>query len=260
MLDILPKLNLDETYAITTLPEQTSALRKMQIEGNKFSKTIKYVLGPYTGTALYPSAIKYFLKSRRIKKGDEIKSLKWRAGEWPGYLEIITNSGATIKSPKVYYNFLIPFFITRTSLQSMDFTNEFTDLSVGDAWSPKFEKQGKGFSVVLCRSVEMLSIIEEMVKKKIITFEEINEKRKRLGKIVPDYGYKPISITFSRKIVEVVIVCIFGLASTKLARWILSLIPEKIIGPVFNFLRLGWKDVSKPTKRKNLLEYEVLIK
>ncbi len=73
---------------------------------------------------------------------DGITSLKWRAGEWPGYLEIKTESGRLIRSNKFYYNYLIPFFITRNSLQNMDFANEFCDLSVGDAWSPRFEKAG----------------------------------------------------------------------------------------------------------------------
>ena len=37
-----------------------------------------------------------------------------------------------------------------------------------------------------------------------------------------------------------------------LARWLVAQIPERVIGPVFNKLRLSWKALSKPTKRKGL--------
>ena len=127
MLDILKKLDESKKYAITCLPEQSSALRAMQEKGYKPALQIEYILGPYTGTALYPEAIRTYLRSKKIKDNDEIKSLKWRAGAWPGYLEIKTKTGQILRSPKIYYNYLIPFFIT-ASLQSMDFTNEFADL------------------------------------------------------------------------------------------------------------------------------------
>ncbi|MCZ7666239.1 MAG: Coenzyme F420 hydrogenase/dehydrogenase, beta subunit C-terminal domain [Chloroflexi bacterium] len=34
----------------------------------------------------------------------------------------------------------------------MDFTNELSDISVGDAWHPRYEAQGAGFSVVAART------------------------------------------------------------------------------------------------------------
>ena len=85
------------------------------------------------------------MRSKGVSDDDAVTSLRWRAGEWPGYLQIQTASGREIRSKKVYYNFLIPFYITQASLQSMDFANEFADVSVGDAWSPRFESQGAGF-------------------------------------------------------------------------------------------------------------------
>ena len=67
-----------------------------------------------------------------------------------------------LTSKKVYYNFLIPFFVTQNSLQNMDFANEFCDLSVGDAWSPNFEAQGGGHSVITTRSDAMERVVQEM--------------------------------------------------------------------------------------------------
>ncbi len=282
MLDILRDLDPDKKYAITCLPEQSAALRVMQRQGFAPAMHIKYVVGPYTGTALYPAAIRCFLRSKRVKNEDAITSLNWRAGEWPGYLEIKTASGRVIQTPKVYYNFLIPFFVTQTSLQSMDFANEFADLAVGDAWSPVFEAQGGGHSIVVTRTPEMAAIVAEMQAKGLLELEEEdpskasdmhghmidfkkrggwlrNQWRRKTGRLAPDYGYKPAHIPASRILVEIVISGLFAVGKTKAARWMVSIIPESLIGPVFNHLRLGWKKASRPTKRKGLANFEVKI-
>ncbi len=282
MLDILKKLDDSKKYAITCLPEQSSALRAMQQKKYKPALQIKYILGPYTGTALYPEAIRTYLRSKKIKDNDEIKSLKWRAGDWPGYLEIKTKSGKILRTPKIYYNYLIPFFITKTSLQSMDFANEFADLAVGDAWSPKFESKGGGHSVVVTRTKNMEKIISQMNKKNILCLKQEeslkasdmhghmldfkkrgsyirNLLNKKVGKYAPDYGYRPLKISLYRVIIELIIITIFFIGQTRIARYLLVQCPEFLIGPLFNKLRLFWKKISRPTKRKGLGEYKVKI-
>jgi len=289
MLDALEKLESGKRYAFVGTPEQTAALRKLQTDGDPKAALVKFVLGPYTGTALKPEALRYYLKSNRVKKDDGVVSVKWRAGVWPGHLEIATRSGRVIKSPKVYYNFLIPFFITRASLLSMDFCNEFADLAVGDAWSPKFEnaagRSGSvgGVSVVVSRTPEMTALVNEMRTAGVLALEDTSvaaaadmhghmldfkkrggwlrcSMRRAFGLAAPDYGYRPKKIAFSRKCVEVVISSVFLVCGTAPARWLVCLVPERILGPVFNRLRLAWKSLSRPTKRKGLRDYEVEIK
>lgn len=280
VLDVLDEFTEGEKYALVGLPEQTSALRKMQALDHPLALQVKYVLGPYTGTALYPAAIDAFLRSRRVKRSDDITSLKWRTGEWPGHLEITLKSGKVLQSKKIYYNFLIPFFVTHTSLRSMDFVNEFTDLSVGDAWSPEYEKEGKGFGVFVTRNKEMEAIVEGMLKDGMLEANNFaedeaismhghmldfkkrggyirNKWRRFFGHPVPEYGYRPLNIAFTRKITELVISGIFLLAGNRVTRWLMTLVPEKIMGPLFDFLRLRWKKMSKPTKRKGLSQYDI---
>lgn len=282
VLDILPRLDPGKTYAATLVPEQAAALRRLQASGHAQARRVGYVLGPYTGTALYPAAIDTYLRANGVRKDDPVTALEWRAGEWPGYLEIRTASGKVLRSKKVYYNFLIPFFVTRASLQSMDFANEFCDLSVGDAWSPRFEAEGGGHSVVVTRSAGMEAIVQEMVSQGLLTLAREddlkatemhghmidfkkrgghirNRWRRRLGLAAPDYGMRPASIPASRKMVELAISVIFLIGRTWLARAALRLIPERVIGPVFNKLRLGWKNMSKPTKRKGLADFRMIV-
>ena len=177
---------------------------------------------------------------------------------------------------------MLPFYATKSVLYAVDFTNELTDISVGDAWNPKYEKLGQGFSVVISRSKKGEALLNEMSEKKFIDIEAIDideatamhghmldfkkrgsfirlNWRKALGKKVPEYGYYPKHIPLSRKFVEVIISSIFFIGSTGPARKIVEFIPISILGPFFNILRQSWKAISKPSKRKGLrdLEFEI---
>jgi coenzyme F420 hydrogenase subunit beta len=276
VLDILPRLEPGKRYAMTCLPDQAAALRQLQLAGHPQALQVKYVLGPYTGTAIYPAAIQCYLRSKGVKPGaDRVESLKWRAGEWPGYMEIRLASGKVFRSKKFYYNFLIPFFVTQNSLQSVDFANEFADLSVGDAWSPRFESLGGGHSVIVTRSDEMEAVVREMEGLGLLATEPEdplralamhghmmdfkkrggfirNRLRVFFGRKAPVYDIRPETMAWSRVAVEIVVSSLFLMGSTRLARWMVARLPERVIGPVFNRLRLTWKAMSKPTKRKAL--------
>jgi coenzyme F420 hydrogenase subunit beta len=163
----------------------------------------------------------------------------------------------------------------------MDFTNEFCDLAVGDAWSPAFESKGGGHSVVLSRSTEMEKIILEMWEAGKLRLEDIELSRaaemhghmldfkkrggyirsgvlRRLGFSTPDYGVRPSPLPLSRWLVEAVVSSLFLCCGNRLARKLLEFIPESVIGPVFNWLRLTWKSFSKPTKRRGLANLNMI--
>ncbi|MCH9644417.1 MAG: Coenzyme F420 hydrogenase/dehydrogenase, beta subunit C-terminal domain [Gammaproteobacteria bacterium] len=280
MLEILNSLDVNKQYAITCTPDQAAAIRFLQSRGNQQAMAIRYLLGPYTGTALYPSAIQTFLKINGVEGNNKITKLEWRSGEWPGYLKITLKSGEVVRTPKFYYNYLIPFFITQSSLQSMDFTNEFCDLSVGDAWSPKYEAIGHGYSVFVTRSKEIENIIIRMFLDGRLQGEEIdkeksldmhghmldfkkrgsyirNHMRKCFGKKAPDYNLIPQSISMSRILVECLICFIFFVSSLRFSRWVIGKVPERHLGAIFNCLRRIWKNMSKPTKRKGLCSIQM---
>jgi coenzyme F420 hydrogenase subunit beta len=190
-------------------------------------------------------------------------------------LQIRTKSGEVLRAAKFYYNYLIPFYITQSSLLAVDFSNELTDISVGDAWHPRFEKQGGGFSIVVARSEKAEHLLRMMQREQILALEEVTleqalvmhghmldfkkrgtyirlEWRRAVGKRVPEYGYCPVSIPLSRKLVELVILSIFGICRTRLARRLVEWVPLGLIGPMFDVLRRMWKGISKPTKRRGL--------
>ncbi len=259
--------------AYVGLPDQVASIRKLQMMNHPSVKSIKYIIGPYMGTQMYFEAIRSFLRSNGVKSEEEIEDLKYRAGEWPGHLQIKLKDGRILKAEKFHYNYLIPFFITSGSLQLVDFTNELTDISVGDAWSPKYEKERGGHSVILARSEVGKELLEDMKQRNLIELEEIpldealdmhghmldfkkrgSFIRNSWKRVQPDYGYKPEHIPFSRILVEWCLRIFFGIGKLRLARWTVEHISIRIIGPMFNALRKTWKKISKPTKRKGLRE------
>ncbi len=273
---ILPEIaSFPGPLAYVGLPDQVASLRQLQRAGHKGSQKVNLVIGPYVGTNLYFGAVESYLRSHGVHDLEEVTDLSYREGEWPGYLQIRTRSGRVLKAKKFYYNYLIPFYVTQSSLLAVDFTNELTDISVGDAWHPRYEAQGGGFSVVIARSERGENLLTEMEQSGLLELKEIEleealsmhahmfdfkkrgafirmQWRKAWGQRVPDYGYRPTSIPLSRKLVEVVILSIFSAGRTRFCRWLVEQIPLTVIGPLFEQLRQIWKNVSKPTKRQGL--------
>jgi coenzyme F420 hydrogenase subunit beta len=268
--------------AYVGLPDQVASLRYLQAAGHPAAERVRYVLGPYVGTAIYFRAVESYLRSNGIRDLDQVTDLRYRAGEWPGYLQITTRSGRVLRASKFYYNYLIPFYVTRSTLLSTDFTNELTDISVGDAWHPRYEARGEGFSVVIARTEQGAHVLEAMRSRELVELEELTldealsmhghmlDFKKRgafirlgwraaLGRPVPDWGYRPVAIPRSRKAVELIISGLFLVCGTRFARRLVEYIPLGVIGPLFDALRKAWKSISKPTKRRGLsaLAYEV---
>jgi len=197
-------------------------------------------------------------------------------------LQVKTADGQVFRAKKFYYNYLIPFYISRNCQITPDFTNELTDLSVGDAWSPQFEASGGGHSIVVARTKEGEGLLQEMKDREVLNLEEIALDRalamhghmldfkkrgtfirlqwqKKQGKPIPQFGYIPEAISPKRESVERVISGSFTIGKWPIARWLVTKLPLSLVGPAFNFLRKTWKSLSKPTKRKGLGETRFLI-
>ena len=277
MLQILSLLKPHLKYAISLVPEHTAILRKLQIDGNEKANSIKFVLGLMTGTTLKPESIEFLLKREQLNAKD-ISFFKWRYGKWPGQLKIGFSDGVSFEQDKVYYNFLIPSFIAPHSLSSHDFYNEFADICVGDAWDDELEKRKKGISLLITRTKIGRSVLYEMVENDLLEMKIIPEDNamrmhshmyefKKRGSFIRTriiknnlpifkHGYQILEITKARIMIEKILRVIFLFAQSKPYLIILSLVPLPIIGKIFNFLRLTWKNKTIKIKRSS----RVLIK
>lgn len=278
--------NLPGNYSslsYTGLPEQIASVRKLQILGHPSVAPIKYIIGFFYGETLGFSAVKSLLRANNIHSVDEIRSLAFREGEWPGHLTINLKNGKTIQIKKFYANYLSPSHITNYSLYQVDYMSELSDIASGDAWAPIYEERGKGWSVVIARTQKGLDLLEEMKKESILELKEITEKelinmhslgldvkkrgsfirinwRKARGLPVPEFGYEPVNISFSRKIFELFVMSIIWIFHQKITIWILEKTPVSLIGKLFVYARTIWKKSTKTTKKEGLEDLKFTVK
>jgi coenzyme F420 hydrogenase subunit beta len=274
--EILPAMeNFRGTLAYVGIPPQVQSIRKLQKINDPSVKNIKYIFGPFYGNTLYFSSVKSFLKTYGEKDFTKITKLYFRYGEWPGNMRIEMESGRVIELKKFHANYLIPFHVLKNSLYCTDFTNEFTDISGGDAWAPVYEERGKGFSMIFARTRKGQEILDEMIKAGLIRTDPITENeaikmhshgydfkkrgsfirirfRKLTGKGIPDYGYKINGFGISRYVMEMIISTMFILMSTRLARWTVEQFPPGVVGKLFEKARTAWKNSTKKIKRGKL--------
>ncbi|MCD4682979.1 MAG: Coenzyme F420 hydrogenase/dehydrogenase, beta subunit C-terminal domain, partial [Bacteroidales bacterium] len=261
--------------AYVGLPGQVQSIRKLQEISDPSVNNIKYILGPFYGNTLHFSSVRSFLRSYGEKDYTQINKLYFRYGEWPGNMRVELKSGRIIELPKFHANYLIPFHILKNSLLCTDLSNEFTDISGGDAWAPVYEERGKGFSMVISRSEKGQEILDEMMKENKISLSQIEideaitmhshgydlkkrgtfirmKYRKWMGLEIPDYGYINKGFSFSRYLMEVMIDIMFVVFGTKPARFLVEKIPPHIIGGIFEKSRTFWKKSTHKIKREKL--------
>jgi coenzyme F420 hydrogenase subunit beta len=264
-------------YAYVGLPCQVHSLRKLQAAGHAPALNIKYVTGTYCGNILHFDSVRSFLKRHGVTDLSKVASLKYRAGEWPGRMEVRLTDGTVFGLEKFYANYLIPFYIMKRCLLCTDLTNEFSDISCGDGWSPVYEERGKGWSIVLGRTQAGIELLQAMCNDGYVELHPIDapaavnmhshgldlKKRgsflrirslARLGKPVPEYGYTLSGAPFTRRMQEEVIRRVFDLCGTRLARLMIDRLPLELIGRGFKLLRRVWIKSTRSTKRSGLIQ------
>lgn len=274
--EILPQIEAFQgRLAYVGLPGQVQSIRKLQAMNDPSVRNIHYIFGPFYGNTLHFSSVKSFLRSYGEKDYHNISKLWFRYGEWPGNMRIEMKNGRVIQLPKFHANYLIPFHILKNSLLCTDLSNEFTDISGGDAWAPVYEERGKGFSMVISRSKRGQEILEQMVAEGYLSLQHIDENeaitmhshgydlkkrgtfirmkfRRLTGLPVPDYGYELKGFPLSRYLMEMIITSLFLVLGTPLARWIVEKIPPAFLGRIFEKSRKIWKKSTYGIKRTNL--------
>ena len=276
--EILPEMEkFDGRLAYVGLPGQVQSVRLLQESHHPSVKNIKYILGPFYGNTLHFSSVKSFLRSYGERDYRKIRKLYFRYGEWPGNMRVEMESGRAIELPKFHANYLIPFHILKNSLLCTDLSNEFTDISGGDAWAPRYEERGKGFSMVLARSARGQDIISRMMDEGVLQLNPIDENeavsmhshgydlkkrgtfirmrfRRWMGKANPDYGYVMKGFTFKRCLMEAFIDSLFLLMGTRFSRFLIEKVPPALVGRVFERSRKIWKRSTKKIKHAQLTE------
>lgn len=272
---ILPEIEaFDGRIAYVGLPCQVHSLRKLQAAGHPAVRSIEYVLGPFCGNTLHFSSVLSFLRSNGIDGPERVTGLEYRAGEWPGNMRVTLDDGRLIELPKFHANYLIPFHIMQRCLLCTDLANEFTDLAGGDAWAPKYEQRGQGFSFVVSRSRKGDEVIDEMTAAGLLDLRPagldealemhshgydlkkrgafIRLRRRAKKGPAPRYGYDLPEPPWKRRVFESVLGGIFRVCRWRASRSLVDKIPQRWMGRLFVFARTVWKRMTRSVKRDEL--------
>jgi len=281
----IPSMNIikkiiksNKKFCFVGLPDQTMALRNLMEIYPIIKKNIKYIIGPMVGINMDPNSLDGIKKIYGINKNIDIKKLRWRDGEWPGYLYIKYSNNFEVRLKKFYYNFLLPFYCSQESLTSCDFTNEAADISVGDAWSPKYENKGGGWSVAWSKSKKGEKILKILKNKNKIYLKKISSKdakrmhlhmldfKKRgsqyrnkiynfFGIAVPKNKIKSVNFSYKRLFIELIILISIGICKSNFGKLILRITNPTILGSFFSFVRIIWKKATYNIKRKDIHDF-----
>lgn len=273
---------MDGRFAYVGLPCQVHSLRKLQAAGHAAALKIDYVIGSYCGNILHFDAVRSFMRNNGINDVDQVVDLQYRAGEWPGHMQVTLKNGEVLSLKKFYANYLIPFFMVDRCKLCTDLANEFADIACGDAWAPVYEERGKGWSLVMGRSEKGEALLEEMAVAGRLEVQPLEEeaavgmhshmldfkkrgaflrmdRRSARGQAVPEYGFRPTFIPWQRRAFEYVLAFIFWTCSLRISRWSVEHFPVRITGRLFEQARQLWKRLTRTTKRKGLghVEFEI---
>jgi coenzyme F420 hydrogenase subunit beta len=254
-------------YAYVGLPCHVHGLRKLQAAGWHTQAEIDPVIGIYCGNNLYFEATRAILRKLGIRSIDDLGSLSYREGAWPGRFSATLKNGKKKEISKLDFNQAIPFYINHRCLTCIDLTNELSDISIGDGWA-KEDKGDEGWSIVLTRSERGTRLITEAADRGIINIEEISmeeaaamhshafdlkkkgafirlELWKKWGLAVPSYDRTSPDLGISRKIAEFFISLQFKLCSSRFGRMIFRILPLGATGGFFRLLRKVWMKRSR---------------
>lgn len=257
---ILKRIKSEKSkFAFVGLPCHVHGLRKAANVNTKIIEKIDFIVGIYCGLSSTLGATEFTLRKLGIKNFDDIKKLEYRGGEWPGGFKVTLKNGGIKIIDKFRHNYVVSLFLPDRNKICIDFANDFTDISVGDAWIPELISERKGWSIVLVRTEKGGKILREAEKEGYIKLEKITKEEafaahkhmiaykkgrcwarmrvfRALRREVPDYGFNK-EVTKKELLHELLFLFAMWIASNEIVRKIVSIIPISIMGGIVVLIR-----------------------
>lgn len=141
--------------AIVGLPCHLHSLYKATEFMPQLKENIRYTIGLMCGGTYRSQIIDVIAKMLKTDPQD-IASVQFRYGDWPGKMRIITNSGYEffIKRPPMFRSFYL-----HRCFCCNDLLNELADLVVGDNW---IRQNGHGESIGLVRNAAIVPFVSNV--------------------------------------------------------------------------------------------------
>ncbi len=168
-------LNTNATFAIVGLPCHIMAIKLAAMIYPQLNDRLFLTLGLFCGHTPNFNATSFLLKKLKINPNDTLH-FDYRGNGWPGYISIETKGNPhPLKVPhsdRLAWGVILNSFLFTNlgCLICCDLTNEYSDISFGDAWLPELLKSDSlGHSLLISRTVKGIKILNEMSDQKIIS-------------------------------------------------------------------------------------------
>lgn len=229
--------------AYVGLPCQIHGMRKAMEKNAWLKEQVVVLIALFCGFNMEYSATQYLIHKSGIKK-DKIEKLSYRhkKGNQTGFY-IRGKDGKEFFIPKHGYTFLNLMFSPKRCWKCFDYSGEFADISVGDAW-----EMGQGFSRVIVRTKTGSDLFEALradgklyaqeadenaivkTQNKVVTYKkkQIALRAKRMRHF-PDYGVEFAPCDGKTRIKGVILYRILAFFKTSVGRKSISLLPFKLL-------------------------------
>lgn len=147
-------LKSEGKFAVVGLPCHIQGIRKAELLNNTLKEKIVLHIG------LFCSHVNSFLATQCLLERmgvapSNVANLEYRTGGWPGNLTLSLKNSSDVSIPYSHYWDCIfgSFFFTPVACTlCTDPTNELSDISVGDPWSPGGKNLKKGLTTIIART------------------------------------------------------------------------------------------------------------
>lgn len=78
--------------------------------------------------------------------------------------------------------------------------------------------------------------------------------RKRLGLANPEYGIEVNNFSLQRYMFEIILDCLILFGHTRIARWLLELLPLRLVGELINAVKVTWKKITRGNREKGITQ------
>lgn len=141
-------------FGVVGLPCHIHGLRKAEMLNKALKEKIVFRIGLFCSHSRDFEGTEFILKKIKVDKSN-VEKLDYRGRGWPGGMTLTLKDGSERFIPlHEYYSILGSWLFTPwRCILCGDATNEFADISLGDAWIPEFRHDQKGTSVIVTRSM-----------------------------------------------------------------------------------------------------------
>ena len=253
---VLKEISSQEgSFAMVGLPCHIHGIRNLQMNNHKAAKKIKYIIGVFCGFNVQMEATKFLIEKSGVELKD-VRSLKYRAGKWPGGFEIITRKNKKTFLPKYYYDITDATFVPKRCLLCIDYMADLADIAIGDIWLSELNREK--WSAVIVRTDTGKALLEKtkdmaeyrkIDENKIIKAHShnINHKKRgaffrmKLRKKKPQYNIEKPKLTIKENVLLSIPTAIFAITRTRIFRSGLRILPLKVWGKIAYFRRIIFK-------------------